>query len=129
MQDRTHKSASQSGNLENQKQTNKHFRNITSYRCKIHAEENIAFKLPPLPYSFSMYLVEAYRDNYASMFHRKFSGFFIKEKMPRLSFIFAPHLLPRRRQQLRHLTFLATKLAHFFLQDILFSKLLLLVAH
>ena len=57
------------------------------------------FILPPLPSSFSSYFVEAYRDNPAYMFLRIFSGFFSEEKMPRLSFLFAPHLLPRRRQQ------------------------------
>ena len=127
VEDRRDKSASQNGNLENQKQTNKHVRNITFYQMqnscrRKHCFFNCLLYHLRFPLILSKHIVITMPPCF-------FSGFFSKEKMPRLSFLFAPHLCPEDVSSRRHLTFLATNLAHFFLQDILFSKLLLFVAY
>ena len=124
MQDRTHKSASQSGNLENQKQTNKHFRNITSYQMHYSCRRKHCFwnclryhHCSPIILSKPIILLIIISIFLAM---RKCLGYLFY-----LLLIFCPEDVSSRR----HLTFLATNLAHFFLQDILFSKLLLFVAH
>ena len=128
VEDRRDKRASQNGNLENQKQTNKHVRNITFYQMQNSCRRKHCFFNCLLYHlRFPLILSKHIVITMPPCFFVSSQGFLVKRKclgyLFYLLLIFCPEDVSRR-----HLTFLATNLAHFFLQDILFSKLLLFVA-